>query len=72
MKLNLAASTVSTGRLRQKCQGRPQFGDLGQMDFLKQLFLLAEALKTQPGLRSWATTGPRLPGLGIGSQGPCP
>lgn len=42
------------------------------MDFLKQLFLLEEALKTQPGLRSWATTGPRPPGLGTGSHGPCP
>lgn len=49
VKLNLAASTVSTGHLWQKCQGRPQGGDLGQMDFLKQLFLLAEAFKTQPG-----------------------
>lgn len=46
VELNLAAGTVSVGHLWQKCQFWPQLGDL---DFSKQLFLLAEAIKTQPG-----------------------
>lgn len=49
VELNLAAGTVSVGHLWQKCQFWPQLGDLGQMDFSKQLFLLAKAIKTQPG-----------------------
>lgn len=49
VELNLAAGTVSIGHLWQKCQFWPQLGDLGQVDFSKQLFLLAKAIKTQPG-----------------------
>lgn len=57
---------MATGHSWQRCQFWPQFGDLGQTDFSKQLFLLAEATKTQPGSEK---LGDRVStSLGTGSQ----
>lgn len=67
VELDLAAGTVSTGHLWQ-CW--PQFGDLGQMDFSKQLFLLAEAIKTQPGSGKPVPTCPCPSGAGSQSLFP--